>query len=95
MRNVIVALLVLWCCGCEALADMHRRRIAEVNLVQAEANMLNNCAHPKQDGLPGCQFPAAWPYTSSRKTGEVPSVSLIPQIPLLGTMEGMVIGSEN
>lgn len=95
MRNVIVALVLLWLSGCTMLADAHQMRLARARLVNAEANIINRCADPRVDGQGPCMVPTTWPYTESKKSGEVPSVSLIPQIPFLGAMEGMVIGTEN
>lgn len=86
MRNLGLALLVLWLWGCTTLADYHQRRIADVSLIRAEANFLNRCSNPKLEGLPACTWPAVWPYTASSKTGEVSTVQLLPSFPLIGAL---------
>lgn len=77
MKNIIILpLLIFFCSGCTTLADQHKRRIAEVNLVQAEANFLNRCSYPKLEGLPACVYPGTWPYASSNRVGDVPATSI-------------------
>ena len=95
MRNIIIPLLLLFFLdGCSTLDDQHRRRIAEVNLVQAEANFLNRCSSPKLEGLSPCVYPGAWPYNSTAKVGEVPSTqfSLVPSFDLSTLMTGGIVG---
>lgn len=82
--------LALFGCGCSLMDDQHKRRQAETNLVQAEANFLNHCANPKMEGIAPCTWPTVWPYANTKKEGEVSQFSLFSggTLPIIGPLLG-------